>query len=345
MPPFDMPDASHTFDERGGWLINRLVAELAPLTPVQAAGIAGNLGGESGLLPDINEKHPLVEGSRGGFGWEQATGSRRTALEAWATMKGLDVGSDEANYGFLVNELLTTEAHALDRLRQTTTVEAAVYTFEVLFERPSDPQGGLASRVHYAQRALAAATQLPVPPGPTLPSPDPDNSADALNGEELRQIQGENAAPVAGEAAPQPPSKIELLRDLQAQTDAAPSMPLNALKLALQPPARPPPDASPPIGIPPAPPDRDGILARAPWWMLPALGALVLAIFAGALLASCFMDNDTLRTQMFAIAGAGFTTALGFFFGSSSGSAQKDQVLAERLRAATSTPTSSGAAV
>ena len=80
----------------------------------------------------------------------------------------------------------------------------------------------------------------------------------------------------------------------------------------------------PPVVVPPSPPYAQAVIERAPWWMLPTLGTFVLLIFAGALTASCFMDNDTLRTQMFAIAGAGFTTALGFFFGSSAGSQKKD---------------------
>lgn len=173
MSNFDMPPMSAGFDARGGWLVNHLVVDLAPLSPVQASAIPGNFGGESGLDPNINERAPIVPGSRGGFGWEQATGGRRVALEQWATDNGLDVGTDEADYGFLIHELTTTEAHALDRLRLTTTIETAVYTFEVLFERPSNPQGGLASRVHFAQRALAAAAQLPPPPGPTLPAAPP----------------------------------------------------------------------------------------------------------------------------------------------------------------------------
>lgn len=68
-----------------------------------------------------------------------------------------------------------------------------------------------------------------------------------------------------------------------------------------------------------------------PWWVLPALAGMVLVIFAGALGASCFMDDTTLRTAMFQSAAAGFTTALGFYFGSSSGSQKKDDVIANNI--------------
>ncbi len=80
------------------------------------------------------------------------------------------------------------------------------------------------------------------------------------------------------------------------------------------------------------------IIAKAPWWMLPSIGTMVLAIFAGALAASCFMDNDTLRTQMFAIAGSGFTMMLGYFFGSSAGSQKKDDVATAKALSSPPTP-------
>ena len=223
--PFDMPPVSAGFDVRGGWLIGRLIEDLAPpFNAIHAAGIVGNLGGESGLLPDINEKAPLVPGSRGGFGWEQATGVRRRALEADAAGHGLAVGTDEANYGFLLDELTGTEHRALVGLEKTQTVEDAVRVFEVMFERPSDPEGGLRARIAFAKRALAnyflhngqapaAPIAVPAVPDPAAPaferkpetvpstdpnwprSPadpapiaDPDNSADELNRREATEF-------------------------------------------------------------------------------------------------------------------------------------------------------------
>jgi hypothetical protein len=83
----------------------------------------------------------------------------------------------------------------------------------------------------------------------------------------------------------------------------------------------------PAIVIPPTSAVAQELVNRAPWWMLPTLGWYVLTIFAGALVASCFMDNDTLRTQMFAVAASGFTATIGFFMGSSMGSQKKDDAL------------------
>lgn len=70
------------------------------------------------------------------------------------------------------------------------------------------------------------------------------------------------------------------------------------------------------------------LLARAPWWMIPGLATMVLAIFGGLAIAACFIDNDTLRTHMFDTAASMFTLMVGYFFGSSQGSQRKDDVLA-----------------
>ncbi len=170
--PFDMPPVSAGFDARGGWVLNRLMTEpsLGLTNVIHGAAIVGNLGGESGLKA-INELHPSVPGSRGGWSWAQWTGSRRDNFEAFCASKGYPVTSDQAAYEFLVIELLGSEAHALGQTKKTTSLDAAVYTFEVLFERPSDPMGGLPSRINFAQKAMAAAGHLPPPPPP--PPVDP----------------------------------------------------------------------------------------------------------------------------------------------------------------------------
>jgi hypothetical protein len=168
--PFDMPGAAASFEARGGWVLRRLAAEFG-LTDIQAAGIVGNLGGESGLKA-INEKHPMVHGSRGGFGWAQWTAGRRVAFENWCIAQGLDKVSDEANYGFLVEELRTTQAHTITQVKKTTIIEAAVYTVEAIFERPANLLSGLPARNAFASRALAGAA-APTPTPEPVPVPVP----------------------------------------------------------------------------------------------------------------------------------------------------------------------------
>lgn len=91
-----------------------------------AAGVIGNINYESGM-EGINEKNPLIPGSRGGFGWAQWTGDRRDQFEGYSKSHGLDPKSDEANYGFLVEELRSKYPDVLAQLKKggITAAEAA----------------------------------------------------------------------------------------------------------------------------------------------------------------------------------------------------------------------------
>src|SRR5688572_31564347 len=67
------------------------------INDTQACGIWGNLGTETGGFTALQEKNPVVKGSRGGYGWMQWTGPRRKKYELWAKEKGLNVADDETN--------------------------------------------------------------------------------------------------------------------------------------------------------------------------------------------------------------------------------------------------------
>jgi hypothetical protein len=79
-------------------------------------------------------------------------------------------------------------------------------------------------------------------------------------------------------------------------------------------------------------------ISPVPWWVLPGLAAGVLLIFAGALVASCFFDDATLKTQMFTAASALGTMVVGYFFGSSEGSRRKDEAVVAAAKIATARP-------
>jgi hypothetical protein len=155
-----MPSA---FDNLAARVVTELIRDL-DLTPEQAAGIVGNLGAESGLRA-IQEANPTS--GRGGWGWAQWTGPRRTAFEKWVKAHGFKQDSYEANYGFLLQELMTSEKDALRRLKLTKTAKAAAETFEDAYERAGVK--AWASRVKFAERALALYKASP-PPSP-LPPP------------------------------------------------------------------------------------------------------------------------------------------------------------------------------
>lgn len=141
------------FEERCRRLGPALMRDLA-LTDVQAAGLLGNLGHETGGFRLLQEVDPTVPGSRGGWGIGQWTGPRRLAMERWCRSHGLDPASDAANEGYLLIELRGSEAPALEALRNSATLEQATSTFCRTFERPGIP--ALADRLVWARRALQA---------------------------------------------------------------------------------------------------------------------------------------------------------------------------------------------
>ena len=123
------------------------------LNPFQAAGIVSNLYAESGLR-GINERHPLIPGSRGGFGWAQWTGPRRRQFEAYAAAHHLDPSSDAANYGFLVEDMKSRHGGILGAVRAARTAhDAAIAAFQY-------ESGGARSLAHHAADHAALADKI-----------------------------------------------------------------------------------------------------------------------------------------------------------------------------------------
>lgn len=106
---------------------------------VQAAGIFGNLSVETGGFTLLQEKVPVVPGSRGGYGWMQWTGPRRVKYEKWAEANNLNPADDETNYRYLVKETTTDEKSSLTAIRRTTKPETAAETFCLKNLRPGVP--------------------------------------------------------------------------------------------------------------------------------------------------------------------------------------------------------------
>ena len=68
-----------------------------------------------------------------------------------------------------------------------------------------------------------------------------------------------------------------------------------------------------------------------PWWVLPTLAVIVMAIYTGALAASFFVQDTTLRNILFGGALSQATMVVSYYYGSSSGSAKKDDVIANKM--------------
>lgn len=124
------------------------------INDIQACGIWGNLGTETGGFTMLQELKPVVKGSRGGFGWMQWTGPRRKKFEAWCAVRNLDPKADETNYQYLVHETLTDEWKSIQQVRKTSSIKAATETFMLLNLRPGIQH--LDNRLEWAQKAADA---------------------------------------------------------------------------------------------------------------------------------------------------------------------------------------------
>jgi hypothetical protein len=109
-----------------------------------------------------------VKGSRGGWGWCQWTGPRRTAAERYWSRHGYDPSSDTANYKWLFLELKGPEGRrALPALKVAKSLPGKAVAFERAFLRAGIKHD--ASRIAWARRALAAYQATPQ----ATPSPTP----------------------------------------------------------------------------------------------------------------------------------------------------------------------------
>jgi hypothetical protein len=225
--------------------------------PFQAAGILGNIGLECDGFHEMQEKKPLVPGSRGGFGWAQWTGERRDGFEAFCAAGELITTSDSANYGFLKKELTSSHASSVTAVSATSNLAQAVRAFEREFEKAKDGLEHFDRRDGWADLALrtfkaTAASRVPVAVAGIL---DPDSLysvvASATSGNDTFWIVdqfAEDGAQVlikqTGMQAPQILASDTALFPLQA--GLVPAMVAAKLGASLTAPTEPPPLVTPP---------------------------------------------------------------------------------------------------
>ncbi|HVE10067.1 MAG TPA: phage tail tip lysozyme [Paraburkholderia sp.] len=131
------------------------------LTKDQAAGIVANLWHESGgMNSGINQggaigapSSNLADDNANGYGIAQWGGSRKQGLIDYAQQHGLDPSSQAANYGYLKQELETSQSGAIAAVKATNSPQAATEAFSNAFEHPSDPE--MQSRLADLNQVLA----------------------------------------------------------------------------------------------------------------------------------------------------------------------------------------------
>tara|TARA_R110000796_G_scaffold242990_1_gene365352 strand:- start:1976 stop:3433 length:1458 start_codon:yes stop_codon:yes gene_type:complete len=130
-----------------------------------AQGFVMNMQDESGLNPGINERTPLVPGSRGGYGLYQLTGPRRRAYESYASNRGVSFENADAQLDFLMTELQGPEKRAAQSIFSTNNPKDAAVAIARDFLRPaaSNLQKRVASYTGGSSSQAATNTQGSAP--------------------------------------------------------------------------------------------------------------------------------------------------------------------------------------
>lgn len=194
-----MADTLAYFRGKAPGIMSQLMSDLN-LTVDDAGAIVGNLGHESMGFKALQEKKPLVPGSKGGYGWAQWTGPRRRAYEAYCARNNLDPASDKANYGYLYVELTQTdEKRAIPAVKRAVGLMAKVQAFELGFERAAAQYKHYENRLKYAQMAIAAYNASPYKDAKPIPTPPfTVPKADAPITQATKQTTGLTVATIYG---------------------------------------------------------------------------------------------------------------------------------------------------
>jgi hypothetical protein len=118
------------FDKRTPLVMRSLITDFG-FTDFQAAGVVGNMAYETAGFRVLDEVS--FGGGRGGIGYVMWTGPRRVEFEKFVQNNGLESTSHEANYGFLKEELKTTQSTVVSAVKSTTSIEEATRVFEDRF--------------------------------------------------------------------------------------------------------------------------------------------------------------------------------------------------------------------
>lgn len=110
------------------------------IDPVVARASARELQRESGLDPSVNERNPIVPGSRGGYGLAQWTGPRRVAYESFAQNAGVPLDDPNAQLDFYAQELTGSEKAAYDAAKAAGNEQEAANILKEKFFRPASTQ-------------------------------------------------------------------------------------------------------------------------------------------------------------------------------------------------------------
>jgi hypothetical protein len=174
------------------------------LSPVQAAGIVGNLQGESGQGLNPNAVNP-GDGRDGSdsIGIGQWNGTRAQALKDYAATKGVPWNDLNTQLEFLHQELKGPESAAYGRLQAAQTPEEAGQAM-LAYERPKDwnKPGAHPERGQYAAKVFATygggSPASPASPPSAPLQAIPQQSAPIFAQQQIPQPMQQNPQPGQG---------------------------------------------------------------------------------------------------------------------------------------------------
>ena len=169
------------FQSTSAQLVKDLMRDFG-LTEFQAAGLVGNLAYESGNFKQLQEKEPLIPGSKGGYGFAQWTGVRRDGFENWIKSQDsqIDPASYSANYGYLKHELSNVLPDSLGsigvntirKLKDTNSLEEATSLVSNYYLRPAKETANIDKRQSRSKEIFDNSFKLEKDP---VPKTRPDN--------------------------------------------------------------------------------------------------------------------------------------------------------------------------
>lgn len=141
-------------DDKKKYSYNYLISK--GLSPIQAAGVVGNLQQESNFDTKV-----LGFDKTGSVGIAQWLGERKTNLLNFAKNKGKEYSDLDTQLDFIIHELNTTEKNAYKALKQANTVEEATKAFAWKYERPHKDYAHIDKRIKYASNLVGESDTTP----------------------------------------------------------------------------------------------------------------------------------------------------------------------------------------
>lgn len=194
------------------------------LTPVQAAGVVGNLMQESSMNTGARNPGDGRDGSDS-IGLAQWNGGRAKALHAFAADQKKPVTDLDTQLDFVVHELKTTESAAFNRLKQADNVHSATAAM-IGYERPQGWRADNPTAGHGWGNRLKHANTLYGTPADQLrdvkaQSADPNTftQSEAAPAQPATSQPNANTQPTATETTEAEPEKKKRLINLNFLPD------------------------------------------------------------------------------------------------------------------------------